>query len=68
MDTPIGMPDNPVSADQVAAKFRRFADALLCPAAQDEVLSVIEHMPEASSLDALTLLDGTTPALRAAES
>ena len=61
------MPENPVSADQVAEKFRRFADGLLCRAAQDRVLSVIEHMPEAASLDALTLLDGTTTALRAAE-
>jgi hypothetical protein len=57
-----------VSADQVAEKFRRFADGLLCRAAQNQVLSVIEHMPEASSLDALTLLDGTTTALRAAGS
>ena len=68
VDAPIGMPENPVSADQVAAKFRRFADGLLCRAAQDEVLSVVEHMSEASSLDALTLLDGTTNVLRAAGS
>ena len=68
VDAPIGMPENPVSADQVAQKFRRFADGLLCRAAQDQVLSVTEHMPEASSLDALTLLDGTTAALCAAES
>ena len=57
-----------MSADQVAEKFRRFADGLLCRAAQDQVLSVIEHIPEAPSLDALTLLDGTTTVLRAAGS
>ena len=68
VDAPIGMPENPVSADQVARKFRRFAGGLLCRAAQDRVLSAIEHMPEASSLGALTLLDGATTALRAAES
>ena len=68
VDAPIGMPENPVSADQVAAKFRRSADGLLGRAAQDEVLSVIEHMPESTSLDALTLLDGSSTALRAAAS
>ena len=68
VDAPIGMPENPVSADQVAAKFRRSADGLLGRTAQDEVLSVIEHMPESTSLDALTLLDGSSTALRAAAS
>ena len=68
VDAPIGMPENPVSADQVAEKFRRSAKGLLSPTAQDGVLSAIEHMSDATSLDGLTLLDGTTAtALRAAE-
>ena len=35
VDAPIGMPENPVSTDQVAAKFRRCAEGLLSPTAQD---------------------------------
>ena len=60
VDAPIGMPENPVSADQVAAKFRRSARGLLSPAAQEGILSAIANMPEATSLDGLSLLDGTT--------
>ena len=60
VDAPIGMPENPVSTDQVAAKFRRSAEGLLSPAAQDGVLSVIEHLSNATSLSDLSLLDGTT--------
>ena len=59
VDAPIGMPENPVSTDQVAAKFRRSAEGLLSPAAQDGVLSVIEHLSNATSLSDLSLLDGT---------
>ena len=60
VDAPIGMPENPVSTEQVAAKFRRSAEGLLSPAAQDGVLSVIEHLSSATSLGDLSLLDGTT--------
>ena len=56
VDAPIGMPENPVSAEQVAAKFRRAAEGLLSPAAQDGVLSAIERLPEAPSLGGLTRL------------
>ena len=62
VDAPIGMPENPVSTDQVAAKFRRCAEGLLSPTAQDRVLSEIEKMSGATSLDGLSPLDGTTAA------
>ena len=60
VDAPIGMPENPVSADQVAAKFRRSAEGLLSPAVQGEVVSVIGNMSNATTLGGLSLLDGTT--------
>ena len=60
VDAPIGMPENPVSTDQVAAKFRRSAEGLLSPTVQDEVLSVIGNLSNATSLSGIALLDGTT--------
>ena len=62
VDAPIGMPENPVGTDQVAAKFRHCAEGLLSPTARDGVLSEIESLSEATSLSGLSLLDGTTEA------
>ena len=56
---PIGMPENPVSGDHGATRFRRSAEGPLSPTAPNGVLFVIAQMSEALSPDGLTVLDAT---------
>lgn len=61
VDAPIGMPENPVGWDQIAKKFRLAADGILSASTQDAVLSEVEGLERASSLNSLMRLVGTAP-------
>lgn len=50
---PRGHAENPMTDDEVTAKFRRMADGVLDPAAQDRVLDLCRHLEDLDSVSRL---------------